>query len=134
MDDPDFEFDPYLKDWLPKRKLIMPQGISNVPIPHFNPHYTDEHYRTARLIWGSEDVKFWNYSDRIVEWYGQKAREAWEQAVNEGFPTQSSAHVQRYLQIIHEDDELELIGIMAGHNLATGYPYQVFGYNYESGK
>lgn len=135
-DDPN-EFDWYkmnFKGERPKPKPRVPQGINNTRIPNFNPSYTNDYFKTARLIWGNEKVSFWNYSDRIIEWFGKKARIAWAQAIDDGFPTQSSAHVQRYLQIVHEDDELELIGIMAGHNLSSGYPYQVFGYKYESGK
>ena len=131
------EFDWYKMDFRgerPKPRPHVPQGITNARIPNFSPHYTDDFFKHAQLIWGKKDVPFWNYSDRIIEWYGQKARLAWAQAIDDGFPTQSSAHVQRYLAIVHEDDNLELIGIMAGHNLATGYPYQVFGYRYEEAK
>ncbi len=133
-DDPNY-FDEYGMDFRgeqPNREPRVPQGISNTRIPNFNPSYTDDYFRKARLIWGSNDVPFWNYSDRIRSWFGEATSKAWDQAKADGFVPQSSAHVQRYLAILHEDNDLELIGIQAGHNLSNGYPYQVFGYKYKS--
>lgn len=109
---------------MPKKTMLH-----NRPIANINPHYTDSHYKKAQLVWGSEDVKAWDYSDRIRDWYGHdKCQEAWQTAKDEGLTPNSPAFIQRYMQIVYDDNGLELIGVMAGHNLSTGFPYQVYGY------
>lgn len=103
--------------------------LHNNIIANINPHYTNDYYKTARLVWGSQDVKVWDYSDRIVQWFGHEiVDKAWRAAKDEGLTPNSPAFIQHYLQIVYKDEGLELIGVMAGHNLATGYPYQVYGY------
>lgn len=109
-------------------KPNVPQGLNDY-IPNLHPHYTNERFKNAQLVWGSEDAKTWDYSDRIIEWYGTKTcHEAWEQAEREGFKRDTAGFIQRYLQIVYGNDNLRLIGIMAGFNWSNGYPYNVYGY------
>ena len=100
----------------------------NKRIENIQPHYTNKRFKHAQLVWGSEDAPAWDYSDRIRDWFGyEETRSAWKQSVEENEPF-SPNQLQRYLQIVYSDDNLELIGVMAGYNWSTGYPYQVFGY------
>ncbi len=133
MPDKDDEFDFYPMDYGGMRRRyrapVAPRGINNAIIANFSPHYTDDYYKKARLIWGSEKADFWAYSDRIGQWHKSKVlMAASKQCEEEGLKPRTSAYVQRWLQLINKDDGLVLQGIMAGHNLANGFPYQVYGY------
>lgn len=108
-----------------------------------NPHYTYELFKRAQTIYLSEDHKLiqrrggsetvqeagYEYSDRLRSRYTTKE---WYGAMNEAecsFATKNSAeYFEVFLRELLEEPELELVHIMAGFNLASGHPYQVFGF------
>jgi hypothetical protein len=106
----------------------MPK-LSTAPIHNINPHYTNDRFRDAQLVWGSANVKNggWDYSDRILQWDYDKATKAWDKA-RAKFTPNSPAFFQEYLRIFFDAPNLELVGVQAGFNVSNGYPYQVFGY------
>jgi len=112
--------------------------ISNEPLHNLNPHYTDGHYKTARTVWiasgycttgdyGTVEDAEYNYSDRIWQWDWNKADAAWN-SIGDTFTKRSPAFLQEWLRGYFNNPKLELVHIMAGFNVSTGYPYQVFGY------
>jgi len=95
---------------------------------HDQPHYTEPEFREAQTIFGKrEDGLSYVYSDRLQQWDYEKARAAAEHADAEGC-TRHTAKWYRIYLAEYFGKQIELPHIMAGHNLANGFPYQVFGY------
>ena len=97
------------------------------------PHYTDDYYRKERTIWGKKEKGlFYNYSDRLQQWNYEKHKAATETADKTGATRHTAEWYQNYLTV-YEGQEVELKHILAGHDLSSGYPYQVFGYKFKAG-
>lgn len=113
--------------------------ISNTPIHNLSPHYTNSHYKEARTVWLKDGYTpqgryntvpgvEYNYSDRLWQWERDKADKAWESVDRNQFTPRSSAFLQEWLRGYFDNPNLELVHILAGFNLGSGYPYQVYGY------
>jgi len=97
---------------------------------HYYPHYTDHYYKEARTIFGEkEDGLSYDYSDRLQQWDFKKSQRAWEFAKDSSETPCSADFYQKYLSAYY-DRKIILVHVMAGCNLASGYPYQVFGYKH----
>jgi len=99
----------------------------SLPYSSTHPHYTDEHFRHARLIWGRDEEVFWVYSDRL------EGHERWDDAIhtaNAKHLERSPAWYQLFLQALY-DKPLTLVGIKSGWNWGNGYPYRVYGIRFE---
>ena len=96
------------------------------------PHHSDERWRTAQLIFGSEcTCDNSNYSDRLWEW-DRDAAQRGEAAWAEFGDTSRTAHKwEAYLSAYHER-AVDVRYIMAGVNLATGFAYYFIGYDWVS--
>ena len=123
-----------------KNSMYGSFGIRGIPTQdnaklHDQPHYTEEYYKEARIIFGSkEDGLSWVYSDRLEEQAFQKARNAQEYAREN---CTASVGTARYYKMYLEEyfgRKLELPCIMAGANVSNGYPYQVFGLRFNNEK
>lgn len=105
------------------------QGITDPKaiIPNYNPHYTNDHFKHAQTVYGQPEQGLgYDYSDRIWEWNWDKA-EAAKQTANAQATYQTAEWVEIFLSIYFER-AIEVKHILAGFNLSSGYPYQVFGY------
>ena len=119
--------------------MVYIEASHTKPIYHLIPHYTDGRFATAQTVYLSGGTKLardgyarkaeYNYSDRLMQWHGfDKHEAARATATQSGYDVRSAAFCEAYLRALLEKPELQLVHIMAGFNLATGYPYQVYGY------
>jgi hypothetical protein len=114
-----------------ERPMIAVQKRRKSKLKHDSPHYTDERFSSAQLIWGKEDgADFWVYSDRLWGWDYQKAQDAHKEA-GQNHTIGSVNYYERMLQVFNDDDSIRMTGIMAGYNISNGYPYRVYGYTYD---
>lgn len=108
------------------------------PIPDLNPHYTDNRFRQPQTVWLAAGRKLtregyvkgaeYNYSDRIWQWDWNKADACIDTVKANNYDMRTAAGIEIWLRLYFDDPALELVHVMAGFNLATGYPYQVYGY------
>jgi hypothetical protein len=93
------------------------------------PHYTNDYWNTARLIYGREQkCTEVNYSDRLWQWDSEAAERAGKAV--KGMPD-TAARAEKWLSAYH-GKPVQLRYIMGGCNAATGYAYYVYGYDYVS--
>ena len=98
-----------------------------VEIHNYSPHYTNRDFRTAQTVWGEKvDGLSYDYSDRFSMWDYDKKGAACDFA-NKQAKQCTAEWVELFLSYFF-DKPIEIVHIMAGHNLSDGYPYQVFGY------
>lgn len=98
------------------------------------PHYTDQRFKTAQTVYGAEERGLhYDYSDRLWEWNYDKAEAANKVAQEQGHPIRSCAYYEAYLTA-YFGKPTEIKHILAGWNVATGYPYAVFGYRFMEGE
>lgn len=98
---------------------------------HDQPHYTEDYYKTPRVIFGKEQNTDSNaYSDRIWQWNYEKSQKSSEIATNSGATLHTARWYQNYLSA-YFDRNVEIVYIMAGFNLSNGYPYQFFAWNWK---
>jgi len=125
------------------RQIVHIETDKNTSIPWnmLNPHYSDNRFhnndQTVFLAPGYELVSSFRrdvvdgagyyYSDRLVQWDREKAEKSLQEA-SEKFPDGSPALYEDYLRRYYENPALELVHIIAGVNLGSGYPYRVYGY------
>ena len=94
------------------------------------PHYSDDRWRTAQLIYGREcKTVECNYSDRLWQWDWAAAERASEVCKAAGMTPRTARWTEAWLSAYHGKPVL-LRYIMGGSNLATGYGYYVYGYDY----
>ena len=106
-----------------------------------DPHYTDDRFRksqtvylapghTTKMNFGVPLVKVasYDYSDRLLQWYGRQCDEAWNAAAKLGFEKNSAQLIEAFLRELFKDPNLELVHIVAGVNVGNGYGYRVYGY------
>jgi hypothetical protein len=112
--------------------------LSNEPIANLTPHYTQPRFAEAQTVWVKDGHKpqgryqtvkdaDYNYSDRIWGWNWEKADQA-HKVIDESLDRRSPAYIQEFLRFFFDNPTIELVHVMAGYNVATGYPYQVYGY------
>lgn len=121
--------------------LYAPQRDSQRPVDHLNPHYTNEYFKRAQTVYLAQGYTLkvgitehvegagYDYSDRLRQWDYGKADAAWKAArerFNDDMRT-AEAH-EFYLRLYFDAPNLALVHILAGYNLSTGHPYQVYGY------
>lgn len=95
-----------------------------------DPHYSNPYFETARLIYGEEKkVEEEAYSDRLAEWDWDKSNKAHDKAM-EKKRRNTAGFWQEYLSIYY-GRPVELVYILGGFNLANGFPYFYFGWNYK---
>lgn len=108
----------------------MTSGMAT-PILNLNPHYTNERFRHAQIVWGHEEEGLSvNYSDRLAGWDHAAHEAAWDKVKKSGIDGRTPQAIQNYLTEYH-GKPCELVFVMAGWNWATGYSYQVYGYRME---
>jgi hypothetical protein len=94
------------------------------------PHYSDDRWRTAQLIYGREcRTTEGNYSDRMWEWDHKAAERASVACKAAVLDLRTARGVEAWLAAYHQRPVV-LRYIMAGCNLATGYEYYFYGYDY----
>lgn len=93
------------------------------------PHYSDERWRTPQLIYGREQ-KCANveYSDRLWQWDYEAGVSAG--IACKGLAPRTARWTQAWLSAYH-GRPVVLRYIFGGCNLATGYEYYVYGYDWE---
>lgn len=97
------------------------------------PHYSDERWRTPQLIYGREcKCANVNYSDRLWEWDYEAGVSASTACKNLGLQSRTAGWTQAWLSTYH-GRPVVLRYILGGSNLATGYEYYVYGYDFERG-
>lgn len=102
----------------------------DVPL-YTSPHYTDRRFNEAQTVFGAEqDGLHYDYSDRLFQWNPQKADDAVNTANGSGTVKRSADWYEQYLSA-YCDKPVELKHVLAGCNVATGYPYIVFGYTFK---
>lgn len=118
---------------MPTRRNDRSPGVGTfdktAKLQNLYPHYTNEHYRHPRSVFGQEtDGVEYNYSDRLLEWDYAKHTAAWETA-KQSQESGTCLFFEAYLSA-YFDKPVEIVNIMAGWNWSNGYPYQVFGYKF----
>ena len=94
--------------------------------------YTNWMYPQERTIFGEKEGDlFYNYSDRLPEWDSKKTDRAEEYAALVATP-KTAKYFEAMLSYFHDGAIVSLRHIVAGANPATGYPYLIFGYKYDS--
>lgn len=108
-------------------KFACPQNLDAF-LPNTYPSWSDPKFQTAQDIFGHEEKDIhYVYSDRLYEWDPQKAKDS-ERIVNEkGISGKTGRWYQEYLSA-YFGKEVEIVNIKSGCNVATGYPYLVFGF------
>ncbi len=112
--------------------------LSKQPIANLMPHYTDSRFKTPQTVWIAEGQKInnrdgtvsgavYNYSDRIWGWSWKRC-DTVSKSIRESLDPRSPAYIQEFLRQVLELPELHLLHVMAGFNLSTGFPYQIYGY------
>jgi hypothetical protein len=95
------------------------------------PHYTDRRWDRPQLIYGKEcKTDECNYSDRLWEWDYETAYGASEACRLKGITPRTAWWVEAWLSEYHQKP-VTLKYILGGCNLATGYEYYVYGYDYQ---
>ena len=100
-----------------------------------SPHYRDLRFgHEARTVFGPDRKPgdgvpglSYVYSDRLVQWDGNKADRAWQTALDSGATPKSADFIQAYLSAYY-DRPLIVDHILSGVNVSSGYPYWVAGY------
>jgi len=94
------------------------------------PHYTDRRFDKEQTVFGREAKGLhYDYSDRIVQWDGDKADAAFEAAKASGKVQRSAEFYDVYLsEYFGKPTRVE--HVIAGVNRSNGYPYHVFGYRF----
>lgn len=101
-----------------------------------SPHYTDARFKKAQTVFGDVDDGYGHkdlsyvYSDRLAQWDNKKYRAAFEKAKESDCPPQSCSYYEVMLSHYY-DKEIKIKHIVSGVNFGNGYPYNVFGYEYE---
>lgn len=113
----------------------------NVPL-HTRPHYTEVAFKEPKSIFGEhEEGLDYVYSDRMDQWDAEKADKAWEKtrefvkSKRKGdddsvvsYYEASTAEAHEYYLTEYFGKEIELLHIQACVNMATGYPYLIYGF------
>lgn len=93
------------------------------------PDYHSGVWRSPQIIYGKkEEGLTWEYSDRIWEWDYDKAKAASEQAITEGLRDRTARYMEKFLRFFYDKPDLELVCVLGGCNLASGFPYYVYGF------
>jgi hypothetical protein len=101
----------------------------DVPL-NTTPHYTNPLFRTPQTVFGRERKGLhYDYSDRLWEWDWNKASAASDAATTSGARLKTAAWYEAFLSAYYARPVV-VHHILAGYNLATGYPYAVFGYTF----
>ena len=94
------------------------------------PHYSDATWRSAQLIYGHRcKTAECNSSDRLWEWDYTAADRASEACKAAGLRERTARWIEAWLSAYH-GKQVTLRYILGGSNLATGYEYYVYGYDY----
>lgn len=112
--------------------------LSKEPINHLTPHYTDSRFAHPQTVWLAKGYKTsgrdemvkgagYNYSDRIWQWDWNKADSA-HKTIDPSLDRRSPAYIQEFLRFFFDNPAITLVHVMAGYNVSTGYPYNIYGY------
>lgn len=101
----------------------------NSPL-NLSPHYSDPIWKEAQTLFGREDrsIRDYVYSDRLWQWDYEKTEQAFKVANEQKDVVRSSA---RWIEVALSHflgQPVEVLHVMAGVNLTSGYPYWVAGY------
>lgn len=100
-----------------------PDAIINV-----SPHYTDQHYREPRTIYGcSEKGLSYAYLDCLWRRNYAKARGAKEAATASNATPKTAKWYEAFMSS-YLDKPVEVRHILSGWNWSAGYPYVIIGY------
>ena len=91
-----------------------------------SPHYLhDNEWKQPKTIWGSKaDCIHFEYSDRLCYERKKAARKLVFTFCRMG----TAEYYEWLLRYYYRNRNIELVCIMAGVNLARGYPYLIFGF------
>lgn len=99
-----------------------------------HPHYSNRHFDKPRTVFGPEsesssghDGLNYNYSDRLQQWDYSKHSAAWERANKSNATKDSAEFLEVYLSAYH-GKPVEVVHVMAGVNLSSGYPWWCAGW------
>ncbi|MCB9802743.1 hypothetical protein H6761_01845 [Candidatus Nomurabacteria bacterium] len=105
------------------------------------PHYTDRRFKKPQTIFLSSgvEVKFsfgmdcvddaeYVYSDRLFQWHHDRFDQIERDMKSDGLNQNTPEYFERFLQKLLNDPALVLVHILAGCNLANGYPYRIYGF------
>jgi hypothetical protein len=96
------------------------------------PHYSDERWREALLIYGKQcKTDECNYSDRLYEWDYEAAERASKACEEAGLRSRTARQVETWLSAYH-GKPVTLRYILGGCNWSSGYAYYVYGYDYQA--
>jgi hypothetical protein len=92
------------------------------------PHYTDERWLTARVIYGKKGkTTNGNYSDRLWQWDSKAAERAGEAC--KGLTPRTARFMETWLSAYH-GRKVILRYAMGGVNHSSGYEYYFYGYDW----
>jgi len=108
---------------------LQPTKNKKEIIENFSPHYSNELFKKAQLVFGEKcETDSCAYSDRLEQWDYDKARMAREIA-NSTCTQNTGLWVEKYLSE-YFNRSVEIKYIMAGFNISNGYEYQFFAWNW----
>lgn len=109
---------------------------ADVAIYYMHPHYSNPRFAKPQTVYLAQGYKLgtnggvkgaeYNYSDRLWQWDWNKAHDAWDAVKAQDFVNNSAAQHEAFLKLYYGKDVV-LAHIMAGYNVSSGYPYQVYG-------
>ncbi len=116
--------------------------LHTTAIPNLMPHYTNDRFRTPQTVWIEKGVKLdehgyvrgvtnYEYSDRLWQWNWEKANTA-RDVIDSKLDSHSAAYIQEFLRYYYDDKSIVLVHVLAGFNISSGHPYQVYGFKKES--
>jgi hypothetical protein len=111
-----------------ERKQLCATTDLDAHLPY--PHYSDSYWNEARLIFGRQQkTEQAAYSDRLMQWDYAAHDRAYEAMKESKTPIQTPRWHQEWLSAYH-GKPVALRYLMAGCNLATGYAYYFYGYDF----
>lgn len=113
------------------------QCTSNRDKPLFlNPHYSNPIFNESRTVFVEKEWErkietgesglHYDYSDRLLSFYGEECDKGWDLAQKSGHPEGSANYIQVYLRHVYKK-EVTLRHVLVGVNVSNGYPYRVYG-------
>lgn len=124
----DFDMSDYgrIKKILLARESTRVSQDKDAQLPY--PHYTDERWNKAQLVFGSEcKTQECSYSDRLYEWDYKAADKADDACKG---MDRTVARIEKWLEVYH-GKPVNVRCVYAGVNRSSGYPYYVYGYDYK---
>ena len=127
-----------MKNFYNSTVRVVTDRFVSITSREFFPHYTDDRFKTARTIYVEKGYPLksdsfrelvtvsdahYIYSDRL-DYYGRERGYAWAEVLE--LPDYSAIQEEAMLcEALGRP--IKLVHMLAGFNLATGFPYRVYG-------